>query len=241
MTELADIYEDLRKPFTPEATKFKVQATWATNAGGAQIVAYIDARLVSARLNKLCPNEWSSKIYPGDGGAICELTVCGQTRTDFGKVDYVDAKGNFSDALKRAAVHFGIAESLYYLPRMILNVGNGVKEIGQPGKNGKPRLAMTPQGMKICRQTYTDWLETVGKDLFGVPLDHGDQLADDPDHSSAEYLGTLIAQSDFNPDQVENIRAWAKNGNGLDPNKVTKAIALIEIGEEEVLLERAGA
>jgi len=51
-------------------------------------------------------------------------------------------------------------------------------------------------------------------------------------------LAGLIEQQGLTEEQTGQIRAWAKNGNGLDPVKVTKAIKLIEADETGVLLER---
>lgn len=239
MSEFKELYKELRRPFTPAAVRFKPQATWGD---GGQIVAFIDARLAAGRLNAICPGEWESDIQPSGNGAVCRLTVGGLTRTDFGVNEgFENAKASYSDAFKRAAVHFGVGESLYYLPRLVLNVGNGLRDTGRKDKRGKPVLAMTPQGPKICRQTYTDWLKTVGEDLFGKPYDHGDQLADDEGQTSTQFLGELIGEADFSPDQVDAIREFIKNGNGPDPQKVAKAIALLQAGEPEVLLERAGA
>ena len=237
MSDFKEFYTDLRRPFTPAAVRFKVQATWN---GGAQIAAYIDARLAAGRLNAICPGEWESDIQPSGNGAVCHLTVCGLTRTDFGVNEgFENAKASYSDAFKRAAVHFGVAESLYYLPRMVLNVGTGLQV--KTNSRGKETVVMTPQGMKSCRQTYADWLSHAGEATFGKPYDHGDQLDEDDDQTSAEFLGVLIGESDFNPDQVTSIREFIKNGNGPDPAKVAKAIALLQAGEPEVLLERARA
>ena len=236
MTRFSEIKDELRRPFTPAAVRFKVQATWPKGQPtGGQVVAYVDARLVSDRLNAVCPDDWQSDIVEGAGGAICRLTICGQTRTDFGKVEFVDAKGSFSDSFKRAAVHFGIAASLYQLPRMVLNVGNGLDLRGP-----KNSVVLTPQGVNNCRRTYTDWLNTVGIAEFGEPFDHGDKI-DHGEQTPNEVLADLIAQADFNTDQIDSIRAWAKNGNGLDAAKVQKATNLLLADEPEVLLERAGA
>ena len=238
MTTFADVYEDLRRPFSPAAVRFKVQAQWPREKPtGALIVAFIDARLAAGRLNAVCPQLWSTTFErPEQGkGLICHLTIDGITRSDFGQSDYENAKGDYSDALKRAAVHFGVAESLYVLPKMILNVGNLLQVKG----NGK--LEITSDGEKYCRSVYTDWLEQTGKAAFGDPLDHGDEVFESDEPATAsEILADLIGAEDFNPDQKTTIRKWIGNGNGkLDSAKADKAIHLLQAGEPETLLERA--
>jgi len=230
----AAIYKELRRPFTAAAVRFKIQGTFE---GGAICIAYIDARLVSGRLNHVYPGDWwPEKFEPHPkGGLICHLTVGGVTRTDYGISDYENAKGDFSDALKRAAVHFGVGESLYVLPQMILREGSDLK------KNQRGKYTLTPQGNGTLRKRYEMWLESGGAEAFGDPLDHGDQVQEAESTEPGEVLADLIAQADFNPGQVDLVREWAKNGNGLDPVKVRKATNLLLADEAEVLLERASA
>lgn len=173
-----DAYPFLRRPFTPAAIKFKVQATWK---GGALIVAYIDARLAAGRLNHVIPHKWSTEYEIVPAGLLCRLTVDGITREDIGS-DYV-GKGLYSDALKRAAVHFGVAESLYVLPKMTLNEGQLLK--GKEYK-GKTTYILTPMGVTHCREVYEHWLESTGKQAFGEPLDHGDVLYEEVEEPVTE-------------------------------------------------------
>lgn len=175
-----DAYPFLRRPFTPAAIKFKVQAQWPkTNPTGALIVPYIDARLAAGRLNAVIPDKWSTQFKPdGEGNLVCHLTVDGVTRSDIGS-DY-KGKGLWSDALKRAAVHFGVGESLYILPKMILNVGEQLKV------NNQGKVEITPAGDKHCRSVYSMWLEDIGTKAFGEPLDHGDVLYEEVEEPVTE-------------------------------------------------------
>jgi len=174
-----DAYPFLRRPFTPAAVRFKVQATWK---GGALIVAYIDARLAAGRLNHVIPHKWASSFeYDPKGDLICHLTVDGITRSDIG--EGYKGKGLWSDALKRAAVHFGVGESLYVLPKMTLNEGQllKAKEV-----KGKTTYILTPMGVTHCREVYEHWLESTGKQAFGEPLDHGDVLYEEVEEPVTE-------------------------------------------------------
>jgi hypothetical protein len=158
----------MRAPFTPGAIRWKVQQTWR---GGALIVGYIDARLVIERLNLLVGPNWSDQYEPTTGGNMwCHLTVCGVTRSDVGEGK---GKALVSDALKRAAVHFGVGVSLYAIPRMMLNPGELLKDTGRTDPNGKPRYEITAKGGDWLYQSYTAWLAGAGQ-AFGEPFDHGD-------------------------------------------------------------------
>lgn len=173
----------LRRPFTPAAVKFKVQATWPKdNPTGGLIVAYIDARLVVERLNMVIPDRWADHYEPFDRGFMwCHLTVDGITRSDIGQGE---GKGLVSDALKRAAVKFGIGVSLYATPSMMLSVNDGHLKVRQTNK-GKT-CELTPTGEARVRQTYEKWLSSHGKQAFGEPLDHGDVLGAQGDIEAAE-------------------------------------------------------
>lgn len=156
----------LRRPFTPEAVKFKVQATWNT---GGLIVAYIDARLVVERLNLIVPHLWHDAYRPvGSGQMWCDLTVDHITRSDIGEGA---GKGLVSDALKRAGVKFGIGVSLYATPTLMLN-NQHLKR--KPGPNGKEQVTINDDGMRVVRSAYSAWLDQHGRESFGEPLSHGD-------------------------------------------------------------------
>jgi hypothetical protein len=163
----------LRRPFTPEAVKWKVQSAWAGNAG-VTLVAYIDARLVIERLNAVVADEWQPEYKGGDGDtAWCFLTIFGRTRCDIGKASgFEKEKAKVSDSLKRAAVHFGVGVSVYSLPQVSWkNDGshNGLREQGQ-----KKTLVLTDAGRATLREGYAAWLERTGVPQFGEPIDHGD-------------------------------------------------------------------
>lgn len=201
-------------------------------------ITYIDARLVAGRLNHVCPEVWAPEFvpHPSGRGLICKLTVGGITRTDYGTSDYENAKGDFSDALKRAAVHFGVGESLYVVPKMVLREGEHLR------KDKRGKYQMTAQGEGYLRNQYTAWLDGGGVKAFGEALDHGDVESEPEDRiTPGQVLADLIADAKYTEDQVSLIRLWAKNGKGLDEVKVEKAIHLLRADEPAVLLERASA
>ena len=113
--------------------KWKVQTA---NKFDATMVAYIDARDVSKALDEKFPNDWSndfdtpytltamewvnkSKTAVEKNYVTCRITIksTGQYHEDVGSESATEAiKGCYSDAFKRAAVHFGIGRENYELP-----------------------------------------------------------------------------------------------------------------------------
>lgn len=162
----------LRRPFTPAAVKFKPQ-TVHKNGGGGTVACYIDARLVVERLNLVCPHLWHDEYTrTAGGGLLCHLTVDGITRTDVGEGTF--EKALFSDALKRAAVKFGVGVPLYAVPMLTVWKNQGQIETWARGDSFQGRL--TPQGEQAARTAYAAWLDAVGVHAFGEPLDHGDSI-----------------------------------------------------------------
>lgn len=113
--------ERLAAPFDPSEVKFKPQAV---SGNRALAIPYVDARVVQDRLDDVLgvPN-WQDGYTPlPDGSVICRLQVRlgGEwiAREDVGSPSEQPDEGDrlkaaFSDALKRAAVKFGIGRYLY--------------------------------------------------------------------------------------------------------------------------------
>lgn len=129
MSKEMTVAERLKEPFPPEAIGWKPQSI---KGGRALAVAYIDARDVMNRLDDvLGTDRWEDtyEVLPG-GSVICTLTLrfpaaegrgTAVTKQDIGSQSDQSDEGDrlkaaFSDALKRAAVKFGIGRYLYGLP-----------------------------------------------------------------------------------------------------------------------------
>jgi hypothetical protein len=137
--ELRAIAAALSAPFEPKDIKFKPQMV---KNNRALAMAYIDARLIQDRLDDVLGVEnWQDKydIQP-DGSVVCRLRLKlgGRwiTKTDVGspseQPDLGDRlKAAFSDALKRAAVKFGIGRYLYRLPAQWVDYDPVKKQLAQ--------------------------------------------------------------------------------------------------------------
>lgn len=167
-----------RRPFTRETVKWKVQTTWEGDRAGALIVAHLDARLVVERLNAIVPDMWEEDFKSFGSLLMCELTVAERTHRDVGEGQ---GKALVSDALKRAAVKFGIGVSVYALPRVELYVGSEANQLRTQRKKKKkgnewvwadvPFIDTRTLGK--LRDGYDKWLTEKGTPMFGPVLDHG--------------------------------------------------------------------
>jgi hypothetical protein len=176
---LSDALPYLRRPPSPTMVRFKVQ-TPADDAG--QVVAYVDARFVYDRLDHVCGERWAARFAPLPRALVprlaydaegvpplfvrCRLTVCGVTREDVG--EGADPKAAFSDAVKRAAVQFGVGRVLYAMRAPWLRVGDGDGELR---RDGRGVLFVDERTEAWCRAMYVRWLEERGARDFGEPLE----------------------------------------------------------------------
>ncbi|WP_299949103.1 Rad52/Rad22 family DNA repair protein [uncultured Ruegeria sp.] len=117
-------FKKLSEEFPRESVSWRVQGTPYERNGrfSAMALAYIDARDVMDRLDEVCgPDNWQDEYTTNANG----LTICriGIRVTDewvwksdgAGETAVEGQKGGISDALKRAAVHWGIGRYLYRL------------------------------------------------------------------------------------------------------------------------------
>ena len=107
---------ELLRPFDYESHKWRVMNV--TKKGDkASCAFYIDARDVMDRLDAVVGAEnWSDKytvLAIGDGkwAIECTITIAGVSKSDVGEGDA--PKDAYSDALKRAAVKWGVGRYLY--------------------------------------------------------------------------------------------------------------------------------
>lgn len=141
MAENRTVYEALRAPFPSEQVYWKPQAVSKDNKR-ALVVAYTDVRHIFDRLDAVVgPANWQTAIQPGDKGVYAGIGIkingewiwkwdCGEILAE----DGVKAKGDVSDAYKRAAVQWGIGRYLYSLPKSWVDYDPERKTITEDAK-----------------------------------------------------------------------------------------------------------
>ena len=120
----SDLQERLSEPFAPNEIKWLPKVI---RGDRAMAIGYVDARAIMDRLDAVFGWErWEShfQVLPNNS-TICRLRVkVGDgwvEKSDVGSPseqpdEHDRMKASFSDALKRAAIHFGIGRYLYRLP-----------------------------------------------------------------------------------------------------------------------------
>lgn len=166
---------DLAAPFRPEAIHWRAQNVTERNGGSALALAYIDARDVMDRLDEVCsPAGWKdSYTETVKGRVICELSILVPdlgwiSKSDgAGDTDVEGEKGAISDALKRAAVKWGIGRYLYDLGNVWAPCELGEKNGRKTWRSWKPEaqdvfakaLAKVSKPTGPINDTTRDWLQ----------------------------------------------------------------------------------
>jgi hypothetical protein len=124
LARVEELTEALAAPFDPREVKFKPAVV---NGNRALALAYVDARAIQDRLDDVLGVAGWQDEYEclPDGSVVCRLRLrLGDewiTKMDVGGPSEQPDEGDrrkaaFSDALKRAAVKFGVGRYLYRLP-----------------------------------------------------------------------------------------------------------------------------
>lgn len=127
-----NISERLKKPFPADRIHWRIGARTKDKSRGIPL-AYIDARDVMQRLDDICePHNWQCRYTHADRIVVCEIGIresvflpskSGELNwlwkaNGAGETQVEGEKGGCSDALKRAAVLWGIGQYLYQLPNV---------------------------------------------------------------------------------------------------------------------------
>lgn len=117
---MTDLFQALAAPFPPDRVHWRVGSTTQDKSRGMAL-PYIDARDVMDRLDEVMgPANWQDAYTIVGNRTICTLSLRPDTewisKSDAaGDTDVEGEKGSVSDALKRAAVKWGIGRYLYRL------------------------------------------------------------------------------------------------------------------------------
>jgi len=191
----------LSEPFHSSQIHWRVGSTTQDKSKGMAL-AYLDARDVMDRLDKVCgPSGWQSKHEWAAGNKVqCSIGIfCEEPHTDIfrdwvwksdgaGDTAYEGDKGAFSDALKRAAVNWGIGRYLYSSP-------NWWEPIEQKGKT----YVFTTLAKKNLNESMDNWLLPGKKARF----------------SKAYGLHHVKVDSFLDAIEAENLKAAAEYWNQI--------------------------
>jgi len=179
-------FEALAAEFPREAVSWRAQNV-TKDGNSALALAYIDARDVMNRLDQVCsPANWQSAITETAKGRVI-ATISIRVGDDWiaktdgaGATDIEGDKGGISDALKRAAVQWGIGRYLYdidspWVPCESYD-GNGGKKVWKRWK-ADPWTSVRDASPAPAKKTAVEMVSDETRDVIqtlaesaGVPL-----------------------------------------------------------------------
>src|SRR3954451_7325179 len=140
LKSVEELTEALAAPFNPREVRFK---PGVVSGNRALALVYVDARVIQDRLDEVLGVAGWQDEYEclPDGSVVCRLHLrLGSewiTKMDVGGQSEQPDEGDrrkaaFSDALKRAAVKFGIGRYLYRLPQQWVDYDPNKKQFARP-------------------------------------------------------------------------------------------------------------
>ncbi len=155
---MADInFIELATPFHADDIEWRIGSSGNSNGKvWARCFAYVTNRSVQQRLDDVCgPANWRVEFKEYNGGkenhgALCGISIkCGEewvTKWDgANSTDVEPIKGGLSDAMKRAAVQWGIGRYLYQLKEGFATITNNKKDNWGKTKDGTSFNWIPPQ------------------------------------------------------------------------------------------------
>ena len=146
MKTIAQIEQELKRPFKADEIEWRVQSCGKTDSGfWAMVLAYVQNRAIQDRLDEVFGIDgWQNilKELP-NSGMSCGISakINGEWITKWDGADNTDietTKGGISNAMKRAAVQWGIGRYLYNLEVVYADV-SATKQKGWNYANTKQK------------------------------------------------------------------------------------------------------
>ena len=123
MKDFSTIQAELAQPFAPQDLEWRVQFALQDRMQGL-VVPYVTCRAIQDRLDAVVgADNWCNVYQRWNGNDKKDAQICGESRKEWitkwdgaENTDIESVKGGLSDAMKRAAVQWGIGRVLYKLP-----------------------------------------------------------------------------------------------------------------------------
>jgi hypothetical protein len=210
----------LTAPFQLTEVKFKPQSV---KGNRALALAYIDCRVIQDRLDAVLGVEnWMDEYeILTDGSVMCrlKLRLNGEwvTKTDVGSPSEQPDSGDrlkaaFSDALKRAAVKFGIGRYLYRLPAVWCDYDPQKKQFSATPQLPawavpKPKVATAPAPVQSKAAPAAPKLPGTGEELHRRLREYDAKLAGDKKCGLGALL-SHVSQAGVKAGYGDDITRW---------------------------------
>lgn len=217
-TSHPDLFTALAAPFEQGELKNRSQ--------GGRTLHYITARTVMNRLDAvLGPENWWDEFSSiSDNSILCKLTIrlpdgSTLTKADAGGCAGMadsgdDDKSSYSDALKRAAVKFGVARYLYGdgVPSFVMARAPESEEATRPFPGPRPRPVPTPPPTPAPTPPATNQVKGQWGNGKGPPATNGKHPQDPkvPTTGKQLFAWTKEQEQRYSVGLLKYLNSWAK-------------------------------
>ncbi len=221
-TNLANLLDQLRKPFHPSQVIWK---PGAVKGDRALALAYADLRAYMNRLADVCGGDWSvSYELWGDTRIICRLTIAGVTRSSTGESSSESERSEIggtvaeAQAFKRACAKFGLGRYLYNLPTGWADYDPGKRQFTE-----KAKAKLTAMLVQHYRRASEDKSELAAHEVGRH--DHVFAASADGDGQSEleafNAAGLALYGADLWPAQSAKWVLWASDNRTSDASELS--------------------
>ncbi len=228
--------EQLAEPFDADEVKFK---PGVISGNRALALPYVDARVIQDRLDEVLGVAGWQDEYEclPDGSVVCRLRLrLGEewiTKMDVGGQSEQPDEGDrrkaaFSDALKRAAVKFGVGRYLYRLEPQWVDYDSQKKKIVKPPKLLAPALPRRTAGKLVAGEEAKPAKTRAASKDKALPA-NGEELQ----RRLYSYDGRLASQGLCRQGDLVKHIVQAGVKAGYDPDLATWSGQAIALAAEE--------
>ncbi len=219
-----EVVQALAAPFPEKDVSWVIVATKNKNKPDHTDLwaPYLDADAIRGRLDQVCgPGGWAVDIEAASPTSIiCRLAILGVTRADVGDGKDADQplKAAATDAIKRAAINFGIGRYLHNVPKQWLKPDSGRPP---PPRQGPPH---NPQASASHPSPPRP------------PPPTGARPPVPPTAGPEAPFRALLAANDMSANKAANLLGAMKGG---DPNEALRIYVAALPGTEEQKWKKA--
>jgi hypothetical protein len=233
------VTQALATPFEPSKVKFKPAVV---SGNRALALAYVDVRAIQDRLDDVLGVErWQDEyeVLP-DGSVVCKLRLrLGDewiTKMDVGgpsgQPDEGDRrKAAFSDALKRAAVKFGVGRYLYRLPSQWVDYDPQKRQFVRTPTLPRSALPLKPSPKEGITQHGLHALPVNGADLQKRLYDYDARLARQVLCAQGDLIKHIV-QAGIKAGQEADLATWDASGIALAVQEAKRFEAHLRLNAE---------
>ena len=238
-----EITNALAAPFEPGEVKFKPQSV---KGNRALALAYLDCRVVQDRLDEVCGVEgWMDEYHLlPDGSVMCklQLNLGGNwvTKSDVGSMSEQPDGGDrmkaaFSDALKRAAVKFGVGRYLYRLTAVWADYDPMKKQFTSPPQLpafARPKAKVAAESKAEVKAKSAQKPPATGAELHDRLMKFDTRLAEEKKCQIGDLL-SFVTQEGVRKGYSDDMTTWEREAIDFATSAATRFIKRLDAREPQ--------